>query len=66
MDIVLAFVPWKVIWSLTMNKKEKFGVLVAMSMGVLYVHPSPLPPTLRFTLPCNRANAIARLAPAPV
>ncbi|KAK0625472.1 hypothetical protein B0T17DRAFT_508459 [Bombardia bombarda] len=34
MDIVLAFVPWKIIWTLTMNKKEKFGVLVAMSMGV--------------------------------
>ncbi|KAK3680778.1 hypothetical protein B0T22DRAFT_377321 [Podospora appendiculata] len=34
MDIVLAFVPWRIIWTLTMNKKEKFGVLVAMSMGV--------------------------------
>ncbi|KAK3313244.1 hypothetical protein B0H66DRAFT_484600 [Apodospora peruviana] len=34
MDIVLAFVPWKIIWTLTMNRKEKFGVLVAMSMGV--------------------------------
>ncbi|KAK4192345.1 hypothetical protein QBC35DRAFT_374073 [Podospora australis] len=33
-DIVLALVPWKIIWTLTMNKKEKFGVLVAMSMGV--------------------------------
>ncbi|KAK0648575.1 hypothetical protein B0T16DRAFT_325546 [Cercophora newfieldiana] len=34
MDIVLAIIPWKVIWTLTMNKKEKFGVLVAMSMGI--------------------------------
>lgn len=34
MDIVLAVLPWKIIWILTMNKKEKFGVLVAMSMGV--------------------------------
>ncbi|GAB1317461.1 hypothetical protein MFIFM68171_07671 [Madurella fahalii] len=34
MDIVLAVLPWKIIWTLTMNKKEKFGVLVAMSMGV--------------------------------
>ncbi|KAB5518153.1 hypothetical protein GE09DRAFT_1066142 [Coniochaeta sp. 2T2.1] len=34
MDIVLAVVPWKIIWTLTMNKKEKFGVLVAMSMGI--------------------------------
>ncbi|KAK4210251.1 hypothetical protein QBC37DRAFT_448614 [Rhypophila decipiens] len=34
MDIVLAFVPWKLIWTLTMNKKEKCGVLIAMSMGI--------------------------------
>ncbi|KXX74856.1 hypothetical protein MMYC01_206697 [Madurella mycetomatis] len=34
MDIVLAILPWKIIWTLTMNKKEKFGVLVAMSMGI--------------------------------
>lgn len=35
MDIVLAIIPWKIIWNLTMNKKEKFGVLMAMSLGVL-------------------------------
>jgi len=35
MDIVLAVVPWKIIWTLTMNRKEKIGVMVAMSMGVL-------------------------------
>jgi hypothetical protein len=35
MDIVLAVVPWKIIWALTMNRKEKIGVMVAMSMGVL-------------------------------
>ena len=35
MDIVLAILPWKIIWSLTMNRKEKAGVMVAMSMGVL-------------------------------
>jgi hypothetical protein len=35
MDIVLALLPWKIIWPLTMNHKEKIGVLVAMSMGVL-------------------------------
>ncbi|KAG7283942.1 hypothetical protein NEMBOFW57_010300 [Staphylotrichum longicolle] len=34
MDIVLAVVPWKIIWTLTMNRKEKIGVMVAMSMGV--------------------------------
>ncbi|KAL2752994.1 hypothetical protein ACRALDRAFT_1078017 [Sodiomyces alcalophilus JCM 7366] len=34
MDIVLALVPWILIWRLTLSKKEKFGMLVAMSMGV--------------------------------
>lgn len=35
LDIVLAFLPWKIILSLTLNKKEKIGVLLAMSMGIL-------------------------------
>lgn len=35
MDIVLAILPWKIIWGLSMTKKEKFGVSLAMSMGVL-------------------------------
>ncbi|KAL3297350.1 integral membrane protein [Colletotrichum asianum] len=34
MDIVLAILPWKIIWGLSMTKKEKFGVSLAMSMGV--------------------------------
>ncbi|KAK4124425.1 hypothetical protein N657DRAFT_390811 [Parathielavia appendiculata] len=34
MDMVLAVVPWKIIWGMTMNRKEKIGVMVAMSMGV--------------------------------
>ncbi|KAL2194023.1 hypothetical protein P885DRAFT_43908 [Corynascus similis CBS 632.67] len=34
MDIVLAILPWKIIWTLTMNRKEKVGVMVAMSMGI--------------------------------
>ncbi|KAL2151415.1 hypothetical protein VTH82DRAFT_6513 [Thermothelomyces myriococcoides] len=34
MDIILALLPWKIIWTLTMNRKEKVGVLVAMSMGI--------------------------------
>jgi hypothetical protein len=41
MDVVLAFLPWKFIWSLQMGKKERIGVVVAMSMGVLLVaHPN--------------------------
>lgn len=35
MDITLALLPWKIILSMTMNKREKLGVLLAMSMGVL-------------------------------
>jgi len=35
MDIVLALLPWSVVWNLQMRKKEKIGVAVAMSMGVL-------------------------------
>ncbi|KAK3898652.1 hypothetical protein C8A05DRAFT_47082 [Staphylotrichum tortipilum] len=34
MDIVLSILPWKIIWTLTMNRKEKIGVMIAMSMGV--------------------------------
>ncbi|KAK1597124.1 uncharacterized protein LY79DRAFT_508100 [Colletotrichum navitas] len=34
MDIVLAILPWKLLWGLTMTNREKLGVLVAMSMGV--------------------------------
>ncbi|KAL1844508.1 hypothetical protein VTK73DRAFT_2393 [Phialemonium thermophilum] len=34
MDMVLAILPWQIIGKLTMNKKEKIGVLLAMSMGV--------------------------------
>lgn len=35
MDITLALLPWKIILSMTMNRREKIGVLIAMSMGVL-------------------------------
>jgi hypothetical protein len=35
MDIVLALLPWSIVWNLQMKKKEKIGVAVAMSMGVL-------------------------------
>ncbi|KAL1838031.1 hypothetical protein VTJ49DRAFT_3125 [Mycothermus thermophilus] len=34
MDIALAIVPWKIISILTMNRKEKLGVMMAMSMGI--------------------------------
>ncbi|KAH9907833.1 hypothetical protein F4778DRAFT_797913 [Xylariomycetidae sp. FL2044] len=33
-DITLAMLPWAVIWSLQMKRREKVGVAVAMSMGL--------------------------------
>ncbi|KAH8651954.1 hypothetical protein BGZ60DRAFT_361382, partial [Tricladium varicosporioides] len=35
MDILLALFPWKIVWNLKIKKKEKFGLALAMSMGVL-------------------------------
>ena len=37
MDLCLALLPWTVIWNLQMKLKEKIGVAVAMSCGVLCV-----------------------------
>lgn len=34
-DILFALLPWHLIWSLNINRKEKVGVIIAMSMGVL-------------------------------
>ncbi|KAK0639663.1 hypothetical protein B0T16DRAFT_337083 [Cercophora newfieldiana] len=34
MEFTLALLPWKVIWNLQMKRKEKFGVALAMSMGI--------------------------------
>jgi hypothetical protein len=35
MDMVLALLPWKIIWAITINKREKLGALVAMSGGIM-------------------------------
>ena len=35
MDIVLALLPWTLVWGLQMKRKEKIGISLAMSMGVL-------------------------------
>jgi len=35
MDIVLALIPWKIVWTETINKREKLGAVVAMSAGVM-------------------------------
>jgi len=36
MDVVLALCPWVLLWNLTMTKREKAGVAICMSMGVVY------------------------------
>ncbi|KAH6845682.1 hypothetical protein B0I37DRAFT_190600 [Chaetomium sp. MPI-CAGE-AT-0009] len=33
-DVLFALLPWYLVWGLRMRKKEKIGVVVAMSMGV--------------------------------
>ncbi|WZH41915.1 Integral membrane protein PTH11 [Fusarium acuminatum] len=33
-DFILALLPWAMLWNLNMKNKEKFGVAVAMSLGV--------------------------------
>ncbi|KAM0321744.1 hypothetical protein ACHAPQ_009284 [Fusarium lateritium] len=33
-DFILALLPWAMLWNLNMRNKEKFGVAVAMSLGV--------------------------------
>jgi len=35
MDIVLALCPWVMLWKMTMTTREKFGVAIAMSMGIV-------------------------------
>lgn len=48
-DFSLALLPWKILWVLQMRTAEKVGVMVAMSLGLLYPRfPNPSPPkTLR-------------------
>ncbi|KHN98468.1 uncharacterized protein MAM_03592 [Metarhizium album ARSEF 1941] len=33
-DFILALLPWAILWKLQMKKREKFGVAVAMSLGI--------------------------------
>jgi len=35
MDIVLALLPWRIVWTAAIFKTEKIGALVAMSLGVV-------------------------------
>ena len=35
MDFILAMIPWKLLVGLHMRRREKIGIGIAMSMGVL-------------------------------
>jgi hypothetical protein len=35
MDIILALLPWKFLWTATLYKREKIGALIAMSAGII-------------------------------
>jgi hypothetical protein len=36
-DFTLALLPWKILMGFHMYRREKIGVAIAMSMGILYV-----------------------------
>lgn len=38
-DVILALIPWPLIWKITMDRREKVGVAIAMSMGIMYDQP---------------------------
>jgi len=35
MDFILAALPWKLVWTLKMKGREKIGVALALSLGIL-------------------------------
>ena len=37
MDFVLAALPWTFLWRLLLRRREMLGILIAMSMGAVYV-----------------------------
>jgi hypothetical protein len=43
MDFVLALLPFFLVWHLKMGNREKVGLVVAMSLGVLSVPLSRIP-----------------------
>lgn len=57
MDVIMAILPWRIIWETRMERKEKAGVLVAMSMGLCagaaaFAKCSQIPQILLFDEPC--------------
>lgn len=57
MDLTLAMLPWTVIWGLQMKVKEKIGVAIAMSCGVLYGLLPTSPPTAHSVLTSSPHSA---------
>ena len=35
MDVALSLIPWKLLMQMRIRRKEKIGVAIAMSMGIL-------------------------------
>lgn len=43
MDLVLCVLAWVIIWKLQVSAREKIGVGIALTFGVLYVPLAPTP-----------------------
>ena len=65
-DWVLALLPWKVIWKLQMQRKEKIGVGIAMSMGILFVRPLAGGWRLWLTLISAGVTSLIKVSKIPV
>lgn len=55
-DILLLLVPHRVIWTLSMSTRQKIGVSIVFSVGVLYVNPHPQRPGSSETIGAEMRN----------
>lgn len=66
MDVIMAILPWRIIWETRMERKEKIGVLVAMSMGLCagaaaFAKCSQIPQISLFDETCMSGSRCSRL-----
>ncbi|KAJ5811030.1 hypothetical protein N7447_010546 [Penicillium robsamsonii] len=61
-DFVLALLPWTIVWNLQMRKKEKFGVAVAMSLGI-FAGAAAIVKTIHLMALSDKADFTWELAP---
>ncbi|KAJ5502132.1 hypothetical protein N7463_005006 [Penicillium fimorum] len=61
-DFVLALLPWTIVWNLQMRKKEKFGVAVAMSLGI-FAGAGAIVKTIHLVALSDKADFTWELAP---